>query len=68
MGSILDPTLVKILMVELENMLVCKLEQYVLNSIYIHLEQYVQNVLLVLAFHLNVKFTYEKEVSNTLPF
>lgn len=55
-------------MVELENMLVSKLEQYVLNWIYIHLEQYVQNVLLVLAFRLNVKLTYEKEVSNTLPF
>lgn len=55
-------------MVELENMLVSKLEQYVLNGIYIHLEQYIQNILLVLAFRLNVKFTYEKEVSNTLPF
>ena len=72
MGSPLGPILAGILMVELENTLVPKLKQYIKN---VHdTFAYVKNssteyVLSVLeTFHCNIKFTYEKEVSNTLPF
>ena len=72
MGSPRGPILAGILMVELENTLVPKLKQYIKN---VHdTFAYVKNssteyVLSVLeTFHCTVKFTYEKEVSNTLPF
>ena len=76
MGSLLDPILEGIFMIELENMLVAKLKQHIKNWIryvgdtFVYVKngsvEYVLSV--VEKFHPNIKFTYEKEVNNTLPF
>ena len=76
MGSPLGPILAGIFMVELENTLVPKLKQHIKNwRHYVDVTFiYVKNgsieyVLSMLeSFHPNIKFTYEKEVNNTLPF
>ena len=76
MGSPLDPILAWISMVELENMLVPILKQYTKNwrryvdDTFVYVKngsiEYVWSVLETL--HSNIKFTYEKEVNNTLSF
>ena len=76
MGSLLDPILEGIFMIELENMLVSKLKQHIKNWIryagdtFVYVKNgSVEYVLSVLEkFRPNIKFTYEKEVNNTLPF
>ena len=76
MGSPLGPILAGIFMVELENTLVPKLKQRIKNwrhyvdDTFIYVKNgSIEYVLSVLeSFHLNIKFTYEKEVNNTLPF
>ena len=76
MGSLLGPILEGIFIIELENMLVSKLKQHIKNWIryvgdtFLYVKnasvEYVLSV--VEKFHPNRKFTYEKEVNNTLPF
>ena len=76
MESSLGPILAEILTVELENMLVPKLKQHIKNwkryvdDTFVYVKngsiEYVSSVLET--FHPNIKFTYEKEVNNTLPF
>ena len=74
MGSLLGPILEGIFIIELENMLVSKLKQHIKNWIryvgdtFLHVKngsvEYVLSV--VEKFHPNRKFTYEKEVNNTV--
>ena len=76
MGSPLGPILAGIFMVELENTLVPKLKQHIKNwrryvddtFVYVKNDS-IEYVLSVLkSFQPNIKFSYEKEVNNTLPF
>ena len=76
MGSPLGPVIANIFMVELETTLVPKLEDHVQNwrrfvdgtfaSVKIGSVEYVLSVLN--SSHKNIKFTYEEEQNNTLPF
>ena len=76
MGSPLGPVIANIFMVELETTLSPKLEDHVQKwrrfvddkFAYVKIGS-VEYVLLVLnSFHKNIKFTYEEEQENTLPF
>ena len=76
MGSPLGPVIANIYMVELETTLVPKLENHVQKwrrfvddtFVYVKIGS-VEFVLSVLnSFHKNIKFTYEEEQNNTLPF
>ena len=76
MGSPLGRILAGVFIVKLENMLVPKLKQHIKNwrryvdDTFLYVKnssiEYVWSVLET--FHSNIKFTYEKEVNNTLPF
>ena len=76
MESPLGPILAGILIVELENVLVPKLKQHIkywrryVDDTFVCVKNgSIEYVSLVLeTFHLNIEFTYEKEVNNTLPF
>ena len=76
MRSPLGPILAGIFMVELKNTLVPKLKQHIktwrryVDDTFVYVKNgSIEYVLSVLeSFHLNIKFTYEKEVNNTLPF
>ena len=76
MGSPLGPLLANIFMVELENVLVPKLNDYVkkwrrfVDDTFVYIKhgstEYVLSILN--SFHDNIKFTYEQENNNRLPF
>ena len=76
MVSPLGPILGKTFMIELESTLVLKLKQHIKNwrryvdDTFVYLKNgSIEYVLPMLeSFHPNIKFTYEKEVNNTLPF
>ena len=76
MRSPIGPILAGIFMVELKNTLVPKLKQHIktwrryVDDTFVYVKNgSIEYVLLVLeSFHPNIKFTYEKEVNNTLPF
>ena len=76
MGSPLGPVLANIFMVELESVLVSKLNDHVKNwrrfvdDTFVYVKrgsiEYALSVLNL--FHDNIKFTYEQETNNRLPF
>ena len=76
MGSPLGPVLANIFMVELESVLVPKLNDYVkkwrcfVDVTFVYVKRgSIEYVLSVLnSFHDNIKFTYEQENNNRLPF
>ena len=76
MRSPLGPILAGIFMVELKNTLVPKLKQHIktwrryVDDTFVYVKNgSIEYVLLAPeSFHPNIKFTYEKEVNNTLPF
>ena len=76
MGSPLGPVLANIFMVELETSVISKLRNKVklwkrfVDDIYcLARSEYRKNMLLALnSFHKNIKFTFEIEKDNTIPF